>query len=90
MVKNAIRNYIEKAINRKKKYKKSLIIQIIIFIFLSIIYFSVYNEKIDPTTTNLVQSISGKGTVTVKVYIDDVLKKTVQCNLNEESKFTIE
>ena len=51
---------------------------------------TVFDEKIDPTTTNLIQSISGQGTVTVKIYIDDVLKKTVQCNLNEESKFTIE
>ena len=51
---------------------------------------TVYNQSIDPTTTNLVQSISGKGTVTVKVYIDDVLKKTKDFNLNDESSFTIE
>ena len=50
----------------------------------------VYNDKIDPTTTNLVQSISGKGTVTVKVYIDDVLKSTKDVNLNEETSVTIE
>ena len=50
----------------------------------------VYDESIDPTTTNLVQSISGKGTVTVKVYIDDVLKRTKDCNLNENKSFTIE
>ena len=51
---------------------------------------TVYNEKIDPTTTNLIQSISGKGTVTVKVYIDDVLKKTKDFNLNDDTSFTIE
>ncbi len=31
-----------------------------------------------------------KGTVTVKVYIDDVLKKTVDVNLNKTSSLTIE
>ena len=51
---------------------------------------TVYNQSVDPTTTNLVQSISGKGTVTVKVYIDDVLKKTKDFNLNSETSFTIE
>ena len=51
---------------------------------------TVYNEKVDPTTPSLIQSISGKGTVTVKVYIDDVLKKTKDINLNETNKLTIE
>ena len=35
---------------------------------------TVYKGKVDPTTTNLVQSISGKGTVTIKIYIDDIKK----------------
>ena len=51
---------------------------------------TVYNENLDPTTTSLVQSISGKGTVTVKIYIDDVLKKQKDVNLNETNKLTIE
>lgn len=51
---------------------------------------TVYKQDIDPTTTNLVQSISGKGTVTVKVYIDDVLKKTLDVNLNEQTSVAIE
>lgn len=51
---------------------------------------TVYNDKLDPTTTNLVQSISGKGTVTVKVYIDDVLKSTKDINLNSTNSLTIE
>ena len=50
----------------------------------------VYKNKIDPTTTNLVQSISGKGTVTVKVYIDEVLKSTKDINLNTTNSLTIE
>ena len=51
---------------------------------------TVYNEDIDPTTTNLMVSISGKGTVTVKVYVDDVIKKTQDINLNEETSVTLE
>ena len=52
----------------------------------------VYDDSIDPTTTNLVQTITGKGTVTVKVYIDDVLAKGTpkDVNLNTTSKLTIE
>jgi len=50
----------------------------------------VFDENVDPTTPSLIQSISGKGTVTVKVYIDDVLKKTKDVNLNETNKLTIE
>lgn len=50
----------------------------------------VYNEKIDPTTTNLVQSISGKGTVTVKVYIDDIKKAEKDINLNNTNSMTID
>jgi len=50
----------------------------------------VFDENVDPTTSNLIQSISGKGTVTVKVYIDDVLKKTKDVNLNDTNKLTIE
>ena len=51
---------------------------------------TVYDEKVDPTTTNLMQPISGKGTVKVKVYVDDVLKKSKDINLNNENKLTIE
>ena len=51
---------------------------------------TVYKNKIDPTTTNLVQTISGKGTVTVKVYIDDVLKSTKDVNLNNTNTLLIE
>ena len=51
---------------------------------------TVFKEEVDPTTTNLVQSVTGKGTITVKVYIDDVLKKSKDVNLNEESSVTIE
>lgn len=51
---------------------------------------TVYRNSIDPTTTNLVQTISGKGTVTVKVYIDDVLKANKDVNLNNTTEVLIE
>ena len=50
----------------------------------------VYKGKVDPTTTNLVQSISGKGTVTVKVFIDDIKKAEKDINLNTTSSLTID
>ena len=49
-----------------------------------------YNESTDPTTTNLAQPITGKGTVEVKVYIDDILYNTTAVNLSETSKLTID
>ena len=53
---------------------------------------TVLNESVDPTTTNLVKSISGKGTVIIKVYIDDVLAKgtPVNINLNTTDQLLIE
>ena len=51
---------------------------------------TVYKNKIDPTTTNLVQSITGKGTVTVKVYIDGIKKAEKDINLNSTSSVTID
>ena len=51
---------------------------------------TVYRNSIDPTTTNLYQTISGKGTVTVKVYIDDVVAATKDVNLNNTRDVLIE
>ena len=51
---------------------------------------TVFNEEVDPTTTNLVQSITGKGTVTVKVFIDDIKKAERDINLNNTSSATID
>ena len=50
----------------------------------------IYNEDTSPTMTNLIRSYAGKGTITVRVYVDDVLKKTKDINLNETNKLTIE
>ena len=51
---------------------------------------TVYDKEVDPTTTNLVQTISGKGTVTVKVYIDGIRKEQKDINLNTTNKLTID
>ena len=50
----------------------------------------VYKDMVDPTTTNLVQTISGKGTVTVKVYINDIKKAEKDINLNNSNSLTID
>ena len=52
--------------------------------------YNLYNEDTDPTTTSLIRSFDGKGTVIVRVYTDDILKKTKTINLNETNKLTIE
>ena len=43
---------------------------------------TIYNEEKAKTTTNITASFSGKGNVTIKVYVDDVLKGTKEINLN--------
>ncbi len=51
---------------------------------------TVYKNKVDPLTTNLVQSITGKGTVTVKVYIDGIKKAEKDINLNTKNSLDID
>lgn len=51
---------------------------------------TIYNSKVSKTETNLTKEFQGIGTVTIKVYIDDVLEKTSQLNLNEKTTITIE
>ena len=43
---------------------------------------TVYSKSISPATENVTAQISGIGTITVKVYIDGVLKATKQIDLN--------
>lgn len=50
----------------------------------------IYNGTVNKTETNLSKEFQGIGTVTVKVYMDDILEKTVQLNLNEKTSVTIE
>lgn len=51
---------------------------------------TIYNEKKPKTTTNITAKFSGKGTVAVKVYIDDVLKGTKEINMNSTTTCTFE
>jgi len=51
---------------------------------------TVYSEKQKKNTTNVAVGFSGVGTVTIKVYVDDVLKTTKQLNLNNSTTLTIE
>ena len=47
---------------------------------------SVYNEKVLENTEVINVTVKGKGTITVKVYIDEVLKDTRQMDLNSDNK----
>ncbi len=51
---------------------------------------TVYKEKVEPTSTKITQEISGKGTVHIKVYIDGIMKKETDLNLNSSTKWTAE
>ncbi len=50
----------------------------------------IYNSMVNKTETNLTKEFQGIGIVTVKVYIDDILEKTLQLNLNEKTTLTVE
>lgn len=51
---------------------------------------TIYNENKPKTTTNISAKFSGKGTIAIKVYIDDVLKGTKQINMNSTTTCTFE
>ena len=51
---------------------------------------TVYSETQKKNATNVSVNFSGLGTVTIKVYVDDVLKTTKQLNLNNSTTLTIE
>ena len=56
---------------------------------------TVNDEQVENTTvkenvTNKTVNVSGRGTITIKVYIDGSLKKTVEMNLNNTTTLTIE
>ncbi len=50
----------------------------------------VYEENVKPEVESISQKISGKGTVTVKVYIDGILKGNKDINLNETTSYIFE
>ena len=49
----------------------------------------VYEKDVDLNKTDVQQKIEGKGTVTVKVYVDDILKKQLDVDFSKDS-YTIE
>ena len=51
---------------------------------------TVYSEMQKKDKTNISVGFSGVGTVTIKVYVDEVLKTTKQLNLNNSTTLTIE
>ena len=46
---------------------------------------TVYNEKQAKDTTKISTEVQGKGTVEVKIYVDDILKGTKNLDLNSSS-----
>ena len=51
---------------------------------------TIYNEKKSKATTNISATFSAKGNVTIKVYIDDILKGTKEINMNTTTTCTFE
>ena len=51
---------------------------------------TVYEKNHKESETNITASFSGVGTVTVKLYVDDIWKATKQVNLSRETKVTFE
>lgn len=51
---------------------------------------TVYKQEVNPQVESISQKISGKGTVTVKVYINGILKKSKDINLNNTTSYTFE
>ena len=51
---------------------------------------TIYSKKVAQDKTDIKATVTGKGTVTVKVYVDDVIKKTTTINLNQNTTLTIE
>lgn len=48
---------------------------------------TVYNEKYRKDTSTIIFDVKGVGTITIKVYVDDVLKRQTQMNLNSSDTF---
>ena len=48
---------------------------------------TVYNEKHRKDTSTIIFDVKGVGRITIKVYVDDVLKRQTQMNLNSSDTF---
>ena len=51
---------------------------------------TIYEKEVPKTTTNISQGFSAKGTVTIRVYVDDILKGTKEINMNTTTTCTFE
>ena len=51
---------------------------------------TIYEKEVPKTTTNISQGFSAKGTVTIRVYVDDILKGTKEINMNTTTICTFE
>lgn len=51
---------------------------------------TIYNEEKTKTTTNISATFNAKGNVTIKVYVDDILKGTKEINMNSTTSCTFE
>lgn len=51
---------------------------------------TVYSQSVSQTRTDITANISGKGTIIVKVFVNDVKKEEHQLNLNAETTLTLE
>ena len=50
----------------------------------------IYDQEVDKTSTNVSAPFSAKGSVTIKVYVDDILKGTQEINMNSTTSCTFE
>ena len=51
---------------------------------------TIYNQTDAKTKTDILSSFNAKGTVTIKVYVDDILKGTKELNMNNATNCTFE
>ena len=51
---------------------------------------TIYENEVPKSTTNISQGFSAKGTVTIRVYVDDILLKTQEINMNTTTTCTFE
>ena len=50
----------------------------------------IYDSNVDKTSTDISAPFSAKGNVTIKVYVDDILKGTKEINMNDTTNCTFE
>ncbi len=51
---------------------------------------TIYSEKVAQDKTDLTATVTGRGTIDIKVQVDGVVRKTTRMNLNKETTLTIQ